>query len=382
MMKRIIVTLILLLLTLGVESVMGSGGSQGNNCQGLTSQIAALRGEKAELQEQLEYAAPREKPAIALQIKRIEDEIADLQLQLQLCQAAQGPVGSTCNKAKRISAALFPDGRAEVFMVGLDSHMFHSIQPTPNSPFPDFGGGLVGSSANLATDIAAVRMPDGHAEAFMVGLDGRMWRSSQHADGGFPDDFALKPVGSSANKAQRITAVALPDGRADVFMIGLDGHIFHSVQSSPNGAFPDFGGGLVGSPANLATDIAAVRMPNGHVEVFIVGLDGRMWRSSQHADGSFPDDFALKPVGSSANRAQRITAVALPDGRAVVIMIGLDGHMFNSLQSKPNGTFPDFAGGPVGSSTNIATEIKAARLPDGRIEVFTIGADGRMWRSL
>jgi hypothetical protein len=278
-MKRITVTLILLLLTSGVGSVMGSGGSQVNTCQDIASQIAALTGEKADLQAQLQYAAPGEKPAIVLQIKRITEQIADLQLQLQLCQAAQGPVGSPSNKAKRISAALFPDGRAEVFMVGLDSHMFHSIQPTPNSPFPDFGGGLVGSHANLATDIAAVRMPDGHAEAFMVGLDGRMWRSSQHADGSFPDDFALKPVGSSANRAQRVTAVALPDGRAVVIMIGLDGHMFNSLQSKPNGTFPDFAGGPVGSSANIATEIKAARLPDGRIEVFTIGADGRMWRS-------------------------------------------------------------------------------------------------------
>jgi hypothetical protein len=93
-MKRITVTLILLLLTLGVGSVMGSGGRQVATCQEIASQIAALRGERAQLQAQLQYAAPGEKPAIVREIKRINEEIANLQLQLQTCQVAACPLAT------------------------------------------------------------------------------------------------------------------------------------------------------------------------------------------------------------------------------------------------------------------------------------------------
>ena len=258
-----------------------------------------------------------------------------------------GPVGSPGNKARRIAAVALPDGRADVFMVGIDGHLWHSVQTSPNGNFPDFAGAPVGSSANVATDIAAVRMADGHIEVFMVGTDGRMWRSPQQPNGSFPD-FAQRPVGSPANKAQRIAVVALPDGRADVFMVGLDQHMWHSVQSSPNGSFPDFANAPVGSPANLATDIAAARMPDGHIEVFMVGIDGHMWRSPQQSNGSFPD-FADRPFGYSRNLAIRIVVVPFSDGRRDVYMVRQDQTMWRNFETTDYG-WRELTG--IGRTTN------------------------------
>jgi hypothetical protein len=197
--------------------------------------------------------------------------------------------------------------------------------------FPDFAGGKVGSTANKAKDIAAVwNRASKRVDVYMVDMNNRMWHSPQGPDGSFPD-FAQRPVGTSANKALRISAVSLGDGRRDVYMVGLDNQMWHSVQKS-DGTFPDFAGAMVGSTANKAKEIAAV-WHRGRVDVYMVGMDNRMWHSVQGPDGSFPD-FAQRPVGTSANKALRISVASLGGDfpASDVYMVGLDNQMWHSVQ--------------------------------------------------
>src|SRR5262245_48926621 len=101
-MKPIIVTLILSLLTFGVGSVMGSSRGQGNNCQVLVSEIADLETEKADLQAQLQVAPTNQKSALAARIKSIIAQIATLKIKLQACQAAVMSAGEMAVSAQVI----------------------------------------------------------------------------------------------------------------------------------------------------------------------------------------------------------------------------------------------------------------------------------------
>ena len=215
----------------------------------------------------------------------------------------------------------------------------------------------------------------------MLGLDGRIWRSPEQADGSFPD-FGLRSVGSPANVGIRVAAVPMANNGIDVYMVGTDHRMWHAA-SRADGSFPDFALAPVGSPANLALDIAIVRRRSDKVTAFMVGMDNHLWRSDQAADGTFPD-FANKPVASKSNLAQRITAVRRADDSVELFMIGMNGRMWHAHE-QADGTFPDFALGPVGSSTNLATNLAAAQGADGRITVYMIGmpVNGRhsLWRS-
>jgi cytochrome oxidase Cu insertion factor (SCO1/SenC/PrrC family) len=237
------------------------------------------------------------------------------------------------------------------------------------------------SSANLAKQLVAVRATTGRADAIMLGIDGRMWRSQEQTNGSFPD-FANRLVGSWSNLGQRIAAVPMPNGGIDVFMVGLDNALWHTA-SRADGSFPDFASGRVGSSANRGIDVAVVRKRSGQTSAFMVGMDNHLWRSDQAANGTFPD-FALKPVASTSNLATRLAAVLRADDSIELFMIGIDGRMWHSRE-QPNGTFPDFALGPVGSSSNLATSITAAVGPNGRIRVYMAGLPQngvvRMWRT-
>lgn len=281
------------------------------------------------------------------------------------------------NRAIKVAAVNLPGDVLDVYMIGIDNRLWHSMQ-NASGGFPDFAGGPVGEPTNRAKDIAVTASTLGGVRVFMVGMDGKMWTSALQADGTYPN-FASHPVGSSTNIAKAISAVANADGTNTVFMVGTDGRIWASRQTSVGGNFPDFAGMPVGDPSNRGIDVAAVRRQSGTIEVFMAGLDGRIWQSTQDANGRFPQNFAVKPVGDASNKAKEIAAAVRPDGGIDVAMVGLDGRMWRSRES--NGAFANFAQDPVGHATNIATTMALAVAKGTEESAFMVGMDCRMWRS-
>src|SRR5437762_11170773 len=93
-------------------------------------------------------------------------------------------------------------------------------------------------------------------------------------------------------------------------MIGLHNEIWHSIQN-PDGTFSDFANSRVGSPENLALAVSVARRSDtegGRVDVFMVGLDNRMWHSLQQPDGTFPD-FAEAPIAPLNDGGTSVSAL-------------------------------------------------------------------------
>jgi len=188
----------------------------------------------------------------------------------------------------------------------------------------------------------------------------------------------FRPIASPSNKAQQIVAVRASGGASDLVMLGLDGRLWRS-QEQPNGTFPDFANQPVGSAANRALRVSAVSLPQNGLDVYMVGLDHRLWHAVARPDGSWPD-FAQAPVGSDSNRALDLAVVRKPSGQQIAFMVGMDNHLWRSDQA-PDGHFPDFANQPVASKSNLAQRITAVLRSDNSIELFMIGMDGRVWHS-
>jgi Galactose oxidase-like, Early set domain/SCO1/SenC/Kelch motif len=79
---------------------------------------------------------------------------------------------------------------------------------------------------------------------------------------------------------------------------------------------------LIGLATNRAIQVAAVRGANGGVDVFMVGLDNRMWHSPQQPDGSFPD-FAGDPIAPPSDTATSISALS---GAPEIYIVRADDH--------------------------------------------------------
>jgi hypothetical protein len=80
-------------------------------------------------------------------------------------------------------------------------------------------------------------------------------------------------IGSIGNEATKIAVAPFADGRLDVYMVGLDGNMWHNSQP-PGGAWTGFQ--MVGTPGNKAIDIAVARRPDGNADVVMVNLNKNM----------------------------------------------------------------------------------------------------------
>ena len=216
---------------------------------------------------------------------------------------------------------------------------------------------------------------DGRLELFVFDIEGILWHIWQTAWSNGWSDWSQAGQGSS----WPASVAASGDGRLELFVAG-DGGLQHSYQSAwSNGwsgreTFP-----ATPSPVGtgfFAPGIAAAA--NGQLAAFVG--NGAVWRLQQTAwsngwsdwqpHGSPPDGFVVGPV----------TAQRSGDGRIEVFAVDDQGRMWNIRQTSADSGFSDWNDfGTPGPALQDRPGL--ARSADGRLELFVTGADGSIWHS-
>ena len=198
------------------------------------------------------------------------------------------------------------DGRIEIFVRGIKNHVWHLYQTTPNGDWSEW------------EDLSTYRpLPSG-----LVILTG-------------------DPVGSRA-----------ADRRIEIFARGTDNHVWHLYQTTPNGdwsgwedlsAYRPLSSGLlrvVGDPA--AGDAADQR-----IEIFVRGIDNHVWhlyQTTPNGDWSAWEDLsAYRPLPTGVVTAMSEPAVAsAADKRIEFFVRGTDNYVWHLYQTTPNGDWSEW----------------------------------------
>ncbi|WP_345336890.1 protein kinase domain-containing protein, partial [Actinomadura viridis] len=254
-----------------------------------------------------------------------------------------------------------------------------------------------------AGDPAAHSSADGRIEVFVRGVDGHLWHVWQVARNGrwsnwddmsgyrlLPNDGPLVVAGDPA-------AHDSADGRIEVFVRGVDGHLWHIWQVARNGRWSNWddmsGYRLLPNdgPLVVAGDPAAHDSADGRIEVFVRGVDGHLWHVWQVARNGYWSNWhnlsrhRLKANGGLLEVAGDPAAHSSADGRIEVFVRGADGHLWHIWQVARDGdwsVWEDLSGHrplPNGGLLEVAGDPAAHSSADGRIEVFVRGADGHLW---
>lgn len=221
-----------------------------------------------------------------------------------------------------LSALAASGGELQLFAIRKDNEIERRYQPQP-------GGGFSGVEVlgGLGLDIAAVRLPDGGFDAFILGMDSAVWENQQQSDGSWSGwirlggeasrvaavstsagdvalltlrgkegsadgelELRLRAAGSDAwsepqalgFQAKRLAAVANEgDASLTLFAIGLDDAVWRGTLDLAAGSSSDWE-----SLGGLVHDIAAARTASGVLEVVLVGDDDAMWCNVEE-DGAF-----------------------------------------------------------------------------------------------
>lgn len=146
--------------------------------------------------------------------------------------------------------------------------------------------------------------------------DGQSWTGLQP----LPGKGTTEPA-----QAKRVAIAGMPDGSAQVLIVGWDNVVYHEIRNVDGSwtGFQPLSGAGTPNPAG-AKDVAITGMPDGSAQVLIIGADDRVYHEIRNADGLSWTGFqplmgsgTTDPAGGSA-----VSIAGMPDGAAQVVIVG------------------------------------------------------------
>ncbi|WP_405094806.1 N-acetylmuramoyl-L-alanine amidase [Micromonospora sp. NBC_01412] len=232
----------------------------------------------------------------------------------------------TTAAGNRVSIAGMPDGSAQILIVGADSGIYHQIR-NPNGTWTGFQtvSGYNTSSPAAGKDVAITAMPNGSAQMLMVGADNAIYHQTRNPNGTWTGLQPLTGMGTPTTAAgNRVSIAGMPDGSAQILIVGADSGIYHQIRN-PNGTWTGFqtvSGYNTSSPA-AGKDVAITAMPNGSAQMLMVGADNAIYHQTRNPNGTWTGLQPLTGVGTPTTAAgSNVSITGTPDGSAQVTIVG------------------------------------------------------------
>jgi hypothetical protein len=174
-------------------------------------------------------------------------------------------------------------------------------------------------------------------------------------------------------------AVAAPDSRLEVFVVGNDGVLWHIAQPSPNDGWTDWM--AHGSPSGVSLFPSPAVAPNadGRLEVFVRGDDFQLWHVFQTAPNGGWSGWVTRGAPASVLLEGAPVVAPSADGRLEVFIIGSDGALWHVWQTAPSNGWSGWLSHGTPPNIFIDGTIALALNADGRQEIFALANDGAVW---
>ncbi|WP_433391279.1 N-acetylmuramoyl-L-alanine amidase [Micromonospora sp. KLBMP9576] len=204
--------------------------------------------------------------------------------------------------------------------------IFHQVR-NPNRSWSGFQpiSGYNTTTPAAGKDIAITAMPDGSAQMLMIGADNGVYHKIRHPNGTWDALQPLTGVGTPTTAAgNRVSIAGMPDGSAQVLIVGANNGIFHQVRN-PNrtwSGFQPISGYNTTTPA-AGKDIAITAMPDGSAQMLMIGADNGVYHKIRHPNGTWDALQPLTGVGTPTTAAgSNVSIAGMPDGSAQVLIVG------------------------------------------------------------
>jgi hypothetical protein len=285
------------------------------------------------------------------------------------------------NQQKPVTAIARLENQVDLFKVGLDGAVWSSW-------WNDDGQGWRGwfpihpetvfRQDRPTTIIARVSQ---HLDLFRVGFDGRVWSSWWNEDvQEWRPWFQIHPE-IDFDTSARITALARRQDHIDLFIVGKDGRVWSSWWHDDDIAWrPWF---QIHPETVFAVDqeIVPLSRTSDHLDLFTVGLDGAVWSSWWHDDDiGWRPWFQIHPETRFAPNS-RVTAITRSPDHIDLFVTGLNGAVWSSWWHDDDiGWRPWF---PIHPETIFSQEhpVTALSRQSDHIDLFKVGFDGAVWSS-
>ncbi|MCY0905976.1 M64 family metallopeptidase [Arthrobacter sp. H14-L1] len=227
--------------------------------------------------------------------------------------------------------------------------------------------------ARTRTPISVIARYPEHLDVFAVASDGRTVSDWWDQNSGWAGWFNLSGgIASPGGTGSPVTAIARYSGHLDVFTIGTDNRVYSAWWDQNSGWSSWFQlGGLV---ASAGATVNVVARYADHLDVFTTAANGSIMSTWWDASGGWAGWFQVS--GGVAAPGATVTAIARYPFHLDLFTVGTDNRVYSCWWDQRSGWSGWFL---IGSATARAdaTVSVVARYPD-HLDLFSTASDGRI----
>ena len=235
-------------------------------------------------------------------------------------------------------------------------------------------GPLATLLARARTPISVVARYPEHLDVFAVASDGRTMSDWWDASSGWAGWFQVSGgVASPGGKGSPVTSIARYSGHLDLFTVGTDNRVWSAwwdVSSGWSGWFQI--GTLVCRPGST---VNVVSRYTDHLDLFTTASDGRVMSTWWDARTGWASSW-FQVSGGVAAAGATVTAIARYPFHLDLFTIGTDNRVWSTWWDDRSGWAGWFALGTQTCRPDSTVNV-VARYPD-HLDLFTTASDGRI----
>jgi hypothetical protein len=231
--------------------------------------------------------------------------------------------------------------------------------------------------------VAVVSRAEGKLDLFVIGLDNHVWSTFWNDRTGWNGDwFPLPGQAVFDRDKQRVTAVSRGQGNLDLFVIGFDNHVWSTFWTEQGGWNVDW----FPLPGQAVFDrekqqVVAVSRAHGNLDLFVIGFDNHVWSTFWNDRTGWNGDWFPLPGQAVFDRdTQHVSVVPRAPSSLDLFVIGFDNHVWSTFWNDRtgwNGDWFPLPGQAVFDSQK--QHVTAVSRGEGNLDLFVIGFDNRVW---
>jgi len=235
-------------------------------------------------------------------------------------------------------------------------------------------GALATLPARARTPISVLARYPEHLDVFAVGSDGRTmsnwWDSSSGWAGWFQVSGGIASPGGSGSP---VTAVARNSGHLDLFTVGTDNRVYSCWWDRSGGWSPWFRIGTL--VARAGSTVNVVSRYTDHLDLFTTASNGATMSIWWDAHGGWAADW-FQVSGGVAAPGAAVTAIARYPSHLDLFTVGTDNRVYSCWWDDRSGWSSWFRIGSLTARPDATVNV-VARYPD-HLDLFTTASDGRI----
>ena len=286
--------------------------------------------------------------------------------------------------AQQVTAVSRAEGNLDLFVIGYDNHIYTTAWSQAGGWWPDWSPVPGQHVFDRSTQrVAAVSRTPGHLDLFVIGYDKHIWTSYWTQTGNWQPEWRPVPGQHVFDPAtQQVSVASRTPDNLDLFVIGYDKHIWTSYWSGAGNWQPEWRpvpGQHVFDPATQ--QVSVVSRGRGNLDLFVIGYDKHIWTNYWTQAGNWQPEWVPVPGQHIFDPdTQRVAAVSRTQGQLDLFVVGLDGRIWTSFWNEAQNWLQEWT--PIPGKHVFEQDVQhvaaVARTSD-HLDLFVIGYDNHIW---